>query len=132
MALETLRYPEDSKGLIHHSDRGCQYCSYSYVDRSKSRGIQISMTESGDPLENAVAERVNGIIKSEWLYGVEIKDYADCYERVSQAIETYNNLRPHMSLDYQTPTEVHDFGAVPVRHWKTYSERKQANQEQTL
>lgn len=132
MALETLRYPEDSKGLIHHSDRGCQYCSYSYVDSLKSRGIQISMTESGDPLENAVAERVNGIIKSEWLYGVEIKDYADCYERVSQAIETYNNLRPHMSLDYQTPTEVHDFGAVPVRHWKTYSERKQANQEQTL
>ena len=52
------------------------------------------MTESGDPLENAVAERVNGIIKSQWLYGVEIKDYADCYERVSQAIETYNNLRP--------------------------------------
>ena len=132
MALETLRYPEDSKGLIHHSDRGCQYCSYSYVDRLKSRGMQISMTESGDPLENAVAERVNGIIKSEWLYGVEIKDYADCYERVSQAIEAYNNIRPHMSLDYQTPTEVHDFGAVPVRHWKTYSERKQANQEQTL
>ena len=66
----------------------------SYVDRLKSRGMQISMTESGDPLENAVAERVNGIIKSQWLYGVEIKDYADCYERVSQAIETYNNLRP--------------------------------------
>ena len=57
MAQEALRYPEDSKGLIHHSDRGCQYCSYSYVDKLKSRGMQISMTESGDPLENAVAER---------------------------------------------------------------------------
>ena len=132
MALETLLYPDDSKGLIHHSDRGCQYCSYSYVNILMSRGIQISMTESGDLLENAVAERVNGIIKSEWLYGVEIKDYTDCYERVSQAIEAYNNLRPHMSLDYQTPTEVHDFGAVPVRHWKTYTERKQANQERAL
>ena len=132
MALETLHAPEDSKGLIHHSDRGCQYCSYGYVNGLKSHGIEISMTESGDPLENAVAERVNGIIKSEWLYGVKIKDYADCYERVSQAVMAYNNLRPHMSLDYQTPTEVHDFGAVPVRHWKTYSERKKANQERTL
>ena len=132
MALETLHAPEDSKGLIHHSDRGCQYCSYDYVNGLKSHGIEISVTESGDPLENAVAERVNGIIKSEWLYGVKIKDYADCYERVSQAVMAYNNLRPHMSLDYQTPTEVHDFGAVPVRHWKTYSERKKANQERTL
>lgn len=132
MALETLPYPEDAKGLIHHSDRGCQYCSYGYVDCLKSRGIQISMTESGHPLENAVAESVNGIIKSEWLYGAEIKDYEDCYKRVSQAISAYNNLRPHMSLDYQTPTEVHDFGAVPVRHWKRYSERKQANQERAL
>lgn len=55
----------------------------SYVDRLKSRGMQISMTESGDPLENAVAERVNGIIKTEWLYGGGIKDYADCYFRMA-------------------------------------------------
>lgn len=58
------------------------------------------MTESGDPLENAVAERVNGIIKSEWLYGVDIKNYEDCLGRVSRAIKAYNNLHPHMSLDY--------------------------------
>lgn len=82
------------------------------------------MTESGDPLENAVAERVNGIIKSEWLYGVKIKDYVDCYERVSQVVMAYNNLLPYMSSDYQTPTELHNFRAVPVRHWKMYSERK--------
>ena len=81
------------------------------------------MTESGDPLENAVAERVNGIIKSEWLYGVEIKDYTDCYERVSQAIRTYNSIRPPMSLDYQTPSQVHDQGAIPKRQWKTFKER---------
>ena len=81
------------------------------------------MTESGDPLENAVAERVNGIIKSEWLYGVEIKDYADCCERVSQAIGAYNNIRPHMSLDYQTPSQVHDQGAIPKRQWKTFKEK---------
>lgn len=73
MALQTLRNPQDSKGLIHRCDRGCQYCSYDYVNELKSRGVRISMTESGEPLENAVAERVNGIIKSEWLYGVDIK-----------------------------------------------------------
>ena len=132
MALQTLPYPEDSKGLIHHSDRGCQYCSYSYVNDLKSRGIQISMTESGDPLENAVAERVNGIIKSEWLYRAKIKDFEDCRQRVAQAITAYNNLRPHMSLDYQTPSEVHDFGAVPKRHWKTSSQRRQSIKENLL
>lgn len=119
MALEQLHSP----GLIHHSDRGCQYCSYDYVNCLKSHGIKISMTESGDPLENAVAERVNGIIKSEWLYGVEIKDYTDCYERVSQAIRAYNTIRPHMSLDYQTPSQVHDQGAIPKRQWKTFKEK---------
>lgn len=113
MALQTLRYPQDSKGLIHHFDRGCQYCSYDYVNELKSRGVRISMTESGDPLENAVAERVNGIIKSEWLYGVDIKNYEDCRGRVSRAIKAYNNLRPHMSLDYQTPSEIHDQARFP-------------------
>lgn len=62
------------------------------------------MTENGDPLENAVAERVNGIIKSEWFSDVEIKTRAECYECVSKAIKTYKDLRPHMSLNYQTPS----------------------------
>ena len=128
MALQSLSYPQDSRGLIHHSDRGCQYCSFDYVNELKSRGMRISMTESGDPLENAVAERVNGIIKSEWLYGVDIKNYEDCRGQVSRAIKAYNDLRPHMSLDYQTPSEVHDQGATPKRHWKTFRERNQARQ----
>lgn len=128
MALQSLSYPQDSRGLIHHSDRGCQYCSFDYVNELKSRGMRISMTESGDPLENAVAERVNGIIKSEWLYGVDIKNYEDCRGRVSRAIKAYNDLRPHMSLDYQTPSEVHDQGATPKQHWKTFRERNQARQ----
>lgn len=60
---------------------------------------------------------------------VKVKDYVVCYERVSQVVMAYNNLLPYMSLDYQTPTELHNFRAVPVRHWKMYSERKKVNQE---
>lgn len=84
--------------------------------------IAISMTENGDPLGNAVAERVNRIIKSNWLSDVEIKTRAECYECVTKAIKGYNDLRPHMSLNYQTPSQVHDQGAIPKRQWKTFKE----------
>ena len=72
-ALRALRMAIDQtpqqkrQGLIHHSDRGCQYCSKEYVKLLTDNGIRISMTEKGDPYENAVAERVNGILKSEWI-----------------------------------------------------------------
>lgn len=77
------------------------------------------MTESGDPLENALAERVNGIIKSEWRNNAEIKDQADCLNRVEKAIEAYNNVRPHMSLNYQTPAQAHQQSGDQRRCWKT-------------
>ena len=82
------------------------------------------MTESGDPLENAVAERVNGIIKSEWLNNEEIKDLADCLCRVEKAIDAYNNVRPHLSLNYQTPAQAHRQSGSQKRCWKTWSERR--------
>lgn len=63
---------ETAKGLIHHSDRGSQYCSQNYVSILKSHSSQISMTQIGDPLENAIAERANGILKTEWLYRMTI------------------------------------------------------------
>ena len=95
MALATL--PEgDAPYLTHHSDRGCQYCSRTYVDTLKSRKIQISMTQSGDPLENAVAERANGILKSEWLYHMDPPSEKECKSVVSRIIDFYNNERPHM------------------------------------
>jgi transposase InsO family protein len=89
MALDGLKHPEDVRNLIHHSDRGCQYCSYEYVAMLKERGALVSMTESGDPLENAVAERINGVIKSEWLNVLEIPSRAGaCANRSSaQTVE---------------------------------------------
>lgn len=66
IALEEIK-GEKPEGLIHHSDRGSQYCSYDYVNLLKENGIRINMTENGDPYQNAVAERVNGILKGEWL-----------------------------------------------------------------
>ena len=106
MALATL--PEgDAPYLTHHSDRGCQYCSRTYVDTLKIRKIQISMTQSGDPLENAVAERANGILKSEWLYHMDPPSEKECKSVVSHIIDFYNNERPYMSVGYQTPSEAH-------------------------
>lgn len=95
-----------------------------YVLAQQSRGVSISMTESGDPLENAEAERVNGIIKSEWLNNVEIKDLADCLCHVEKAIDVYNNVRPHLSLNYQTPAQAHRQSGSQKRCWKTWSERR--------
>ena len=77
MALATID-DETARRLIHHSDRGCQYCSAAYVEVLKQHGISISMTQSGDPLENAIAERANGILKTEWLYKMTIATRAEC------------------------------------------------------
>lgn len=112
MALATL--PEgDAPYLIHHSDRGSQYCSHAYVDTLKGRRIQISMTQSGDPLENAVAERANGILKTEWLYRMAIPDGKKCKAEVQRIIGFYNDERPHMSVGVPDPRR----GAQP--EWVT-------------
>ncbi len=124
MALATL--PEgDASYLTHHSDRGCQYCSHAYVDTLKSRNIQISMTQSGDPLENAVAERANGILKSEWLYHMDPPSEKNCKSVVSRIINFYNNDRPHMSIGYQTPAEAHCQSGLQKKCWKNPWEKQQ-------
>lgn len=84
----------DACRLIHHSDRGCQYCSHAYVEILTSRGVSISMTESGDPLENAVAECVNGILKREWIYKMTIPSIEECQSLLKRIINFYNNERP--------------------------------------
>ena len=105
-------------GLIHHSDRGCQYCCERYVSLLKSSGILISMTQSGDPLENAVAERVNGIIKNEWLMHEDIIDGNIALKRISEIVNIYNNIRPHASLNYLTPESAYTGNGILERKWK--------------
>ena len=98
---------DTTNGLIHHSDRGIQYCSHKYVEDLESRNIKISMTEENHCYENAVAERVNGILKTEFMLGDRIKSHAIAKELVAEAVKIYNEERLHLSLDYQTPAKKH-------------------------
>jgi transposase InsO family protein len=91
--------------LIHHSDRGCQYASHEYVSLLKQHGIRISMTESGNPKDNAQAERVNGTIKNELLKGIYFSSIEEVQSTLSDAVAFYNNERPHMSINMMTPVE---------------------------
>ena len=106
--------------LIHHSDRGCQYCSDAYVSELKSHGVSISMTQSGDPLENAVAERANGILKTEWLYKMTIATREECRSELERIIGFYNTERPHMSIGMQTPEVAHTQSGIQRRCCKVY------------
>lgn len=92
-------------GMIHHSDRGIQYCSTTYTELLSKNEILISMSEKGNPYENAVAERLNGILKEEFLLGQTFRTMSDAGKAVEEAIESYNELRPHMSIDYMTPNQ---------------------------
>jgi len=96
------------KGLIHHSDRGLQYCSNIYTELLTNNGIKISMSEKGNPYENAVAERVNGILKEEFGLSGSFRTKEIAYKAVHEAIKTYNELRPHMSIDYMTPNQKYE------------------------
>src|SRR5215510_6977063 len=96
MALSgAKKYRENLDRLIHHSDRGVQYCSSLYVNRLKKNRINISMTQSGDPLENSIAERVNGIIKDEYLLNYHCDNINDARELLCKAVALYNKERPH-------------------------------------
>ena len=117
----------DLRGLIHHSDRGCQYCSHAYVDILQGQGISISMTQSGDPRDNAIAERVNGILKTELLE--EVYDDLDAARAaIAVAVNTYNYLRPHSSIDMLTPALAHSKVVHLKRHWKSTFQRKSEKQ----
>lgn len=92
---------------IHHSDRGCQYCCHEYVQRLWARGMPISMTEVMHCYENALAERVNGILKQEYEMDRTFRTKAQAREAFWQAVWLYNHRRPHGKLNYQFPAEVH-------------------------
>lgn len=110
--------------LTHHSDRGIQYCSDKYVKLLKSTNIRISMTENGDPLENAIAERVNGIIKEEYLNDYQIDNIKQAKELLKRVVELYNNERPHMSIGNLTPNQVHQNNIKTEKLWKNYYQKK--------
>lgn len=111
--------------LIHHSDRGVQYCCDKYVSKLKSREIKISMTENGDPLENPIAERVNGILKSEWLNRLAPESKKETAARFPGIIDAYNTRRPHLSIDMLTPEAAHNTNGIIPRQWKNYWKERQ-------
>ena len=119
----------DLTGLIHHSDRGCQYCSEAYVKLLQDNKIKISMTQTGDPRDNPIAERVNGILKTEWFDGNDFQGYEDAYARVAEVINVYNTQRPHLSLNYQTPILASLQTGIQVHKWKNYYKSKNQQDE---
>lgn len=104
--------------LIHHSDRGIQYCCNDYVQMIEHAGIQLSMTEKGDPYENAIAERVNGILKHEHGLQQTFASYQQATTAVDDAIKKYNEIRIHDSCDRLTPVMAHEQKGVLKKHWK--------------
>jgi len=116
MAINQLDKPV--KELIHHSDRGIQYCSSRYVQLLNENHIIISMTENGDPLENAIAERINGIIKNEYLECYEVDTLYQARQLLDQVIQLYNDERPHMSIGSKTPSLVHQGNIKTSNNWK--------------
>lgn len=122
MALKQL--PENlTEPLIHHSGRGVQYCSETYVKLLQDNGIAISMTENGDPLENAVAERINGILRSEYLKHCQTNTVQQAREQLMQAVKPYNQDRPHFSIGLLTPELVHSENLETEKLWKNYYQR---------
>jgi putative transposase len=116
MAISNRKYPQNR--LIHHSDRGSQYCSRNYVEILTGINIAISMTENGDPYENAIAERVNGILKEEFDMHSSRLGYKETTRKIRESIQIYNQLRPHASCDYLTPEQAHLKKGVLKKRWK--------------
>lgn len=117
-------------GLIHHSDRGIQYCSQEYTEMLAAHEILISMTEQGDPLDNAIAERVNGILKEEYLQHYKVESVAQAKELLTRAVSLYNQSRPHLSCGMMTPDQVHLTNLKPEPLWKNYWKSTTVNQKQ--
>ena len=127
MALKKNPLPVNHN-LIHHSDRGTQYCCDEYIKILNKHHIQISMTENGDPLENAIAERLNGIIKEEYLEHYQYKTIQDLQCKLDSAVNYYNQQRPHLSCTRMTPEQVHKNNCTTAKKWKNYYKPKTENQ----
>lgn len=105
MAIKSRIYPENS--IIHHSDRGLQYCSKEYVETAQKANITMSMTETSSPYDNALAERMNRTLKEEFNLYYTLQDNYQADKVVNESIGLYNCYRPHLALDFYTPEEIH-------------------------
>ena len=126
-ALEQALYarqPERDGALIHHSDRGLQYCSNEYQRILTCNLIQPSMTQNSDPYENAVAERINGILKQEIDIDKYNLDPKNKRKQVQESIEIYNTLRPHYSNHYLTPNQMHQQQKLKIKTYKNKNQGK--------
>ncbi len=110
--------------IIHHSDRGFQYCSNQYQELLTKYDVKCSMTESYDPYENAIAERVNGILKQEFIEIVKVERIDIMQKLVEQSIQIYNDVRPHISCYMMTPSKMHKQKVVKPRNYKKQNHRK--------
>jgi putative transposase len=117
-AIAALSSSVDKRALIHHSDRGIQYCCEPYVSILQENNIGISMTQTSSPYDNAIAERINGILKHQLGLGKQFKNYNTAVAAVSKAVATYNQLRPHMSINNLTPEKAHSTNQKLSKTWK--------------
>ena len=124
MALHRLygKSKEYASMLIHHSDRGVQYASDEYVNLLRKNNIRISMTENGDPKENAIAERINQTVKNELLKDIRFRSVGEIRDALKVAVEFYNTRRPHMSVDMMTPEEAARCNGEIRKWWHSYRE----------
>ena len=121
MAIGTL--PEGfADTLIHHSDRGSQYASADYIKVLNDNHIVPSMTEDGNPKDNAMAERINNTVKNELLHGKTFTSIRQVTDAVRKAVQFYNSERPHSSLDWHTPDQAHRMSGEMKRHWHSWRE----------
>ena len=122
-ALECRSFP--NRQLMHHSDRGVQYCSNIYTKALIDNDLAISMTENGDPLENALAERMNRIFKDNFALDQEFADFDTAKSVIEAAIHYYNNRLPHSSIDMLTPSQAHLKIGTLKKHWRWYWKEQQ-------
>jgi putative transposase len=120
MSLKNKQY---NHPLIHHSDRGLQYCSAMYVKTLAANDILISMTEDGSPYDNAIAERINGILKDEFGMDDRFENLVEAEYQLHQSVKLYNNKRPHMSNSLLTPNEMHQQNCILPKSWHKKTRR---------
>lgn len=122
MAVKHRNY--NNEPLIHHSDRGVQYCADNYQEVLIKNNILCSMTNNGDPYENAIAERINGILKQEFIIDTYHADLSIMRKIVKEAVDIYNNQRPHYSNHMLTPIQMHNQNSIKIRTYKQKNSSK--------
>lgn len=129
MAISTWKHVSPFY-LIHHSDRGIQYCCNEYTEILQRFGIAISMTQNGSPYDNALAERVNGILKNEFYPRRVYQNHKDASKSISKIVRIYNQQRPHSSVDFLTPETAHQRSGHIEKRWKRYKKNYPSNENE--